>query len=140
MNENLNARIKNLFLNIIKHPEKITGVDGNKISFGDDIAIRYWNKGRNEKVTDNEPLKLKSSTMYYWDCFVDVVDHLVFSIETPYRQYRVPDFIEIMEYATVVDTINRGLAKFEEKKISEYERCFSIYDPDYYLTQTRKSE
>lgn len=125
---NLNERIKNLFLNMINCPEKIVSVQHNKIEFNNGIAIKYWNKARNEKDVNNEPLELKSQN-FSIDCIwnvinIDITDHLIFTIDTPYRQYYVPDFTDRLEYANVLNTIDKDIALFEERKLTEYELHF----------------
>jgi len=124
----MNERIKNLFLMMINSPEKIECVNANTITFDNEISISYFNecKGK-ETVRDNKPLKLKScdDSTFFWDLNVDIEDHLLFTIVTPYRTYKVPDFENRLEYANVLNVLDQSLAAFEEKKLQEYEKYFS---------------
>lgn len=50
-------------------------------------------------------------------------DKLLFYINTPYRQYSVPEH-DRHAYVEVLDILDESIRKFEEKKINEYTTYF----------------
>lgn len=131
MSKILNERVRNLFLSMINHPEKIVKVKNNEIIFDNNLSIKYWNQSKDAEDIDNETLKLQSLRfgLEYWNFAIDIIDHLVFSIVTPYRQYYVPDFTDRLEYARVLNILDNILENYENRKLSEYESYFSNPKP-----------
>lgn len=72
---------------------------------------------------ENIPLKLDKNTFSRYFPWFNTInpdsDKMLFFINTPYRQYNVPEH-SWKEYAEVIEIINDSLHKFEEKKLKEY--------------------
>lgn len=128
MNE-LDKFIVELFWKMIKSPDKIVNIENGEIKFDNELGIRAFKKS-NEEIKKNEPLKLDAATFSFFrfsmfNVAIPDTDKLIFCINTPYKQYVVPEFTNRCEYAKVLDTIDASLEEFERRKLSEYNEHFT---------------
>lgn len=128
----LNEFITKLFWKMIKSPDKILTVENGEIKFDNELSIRAFKKRSDEEAKSNKPLTLDENTFTSYGCFwsyFDVVipdtDKLIFYINTPYKQYVVPEFTNRHEYAEVLNTIDDSLKQFEIIKLNEYDDYFT---------------
>lgn len=126
MNTNIDKQIILLFWKLIKSWDKISNIDNGEIVFENGISLRAFKKNSKETTKENKVLALDECTFSqkwtYWtrDIVIPDSDKLIFYINTPYRQYIVPEITDRHDYAEVLNTIDNSLRKFEEKKLSEY--------------------
>lgn len=124
----LDEEIKILFGRMIKSWDKISNIDDGTIEFDNGLSIYARKKSSKEKESrENIPLKLDESTFsrsfyetFGWEVITPDTDKLLFYINTPYRQYAVPEHTDRHEYADVLNTLDYSIVKFEEEKMKEY--------------------
>lgn len=126
----LDKQIAELFKKMIQSPEKITSVKDGEIKFNNGLSISAFKKSSTEEVEENLPLKLDKNTftlktfdIFNWHVVIPDTDKLIFYINTPYKQYVVPEFSR-KEYAETLDTIDESLEKFEETQLFNYNAYF----------------
>ena len=133
----LDKFIVELFWKMIKSPDKIVNIENGEIKFDNELGIRAFKKS-NEEIKKNEPLKLDTATFtpFGFSIFsiaIPNTDKLIFYINTPYKQYVVPEFTNRHEYAEVLDTIDNSLEEFERRKLGEYNAHFASAGSTYEL-------
>lgn len=132
----LDKDITILFERMIKSWDKISNIKDGIIEFNNGLSIyaRKKKSSKDKEDRENIPLKLDQSTFSY--SFFEVVgfevinpdtDKLLFYINTPYRQYRVPEH-DRHDYIDVLDILDESIKKFEEKKLNEYKDYFESRD------------
>lgn len=126
----LDKVIVELFWKMIKSPDKIVNIENGEIKFDNKLSIRAFKKTLNMEIEKNEPLKLDAITFSFYrfsmfDVVIPDTDKLIFCINTPYKQYVVPEFTKRHEYAEVLDTIDNSLKEFEKRKLDEYNEHFT---------------
>ena len=126
----LDQAILDLFFNMIKSWDKITRICYGVIEFDNGLSIiaetRSGGLKENTTLKFNEILFNLNENSYYQLRHVENpnTDKFTFYINTPYRQYAVPEIVDRHTYAEVLDTLDNSLLKFEEKKLKEYSEYF----------------
>lgn len=127
----LDKDITILFERMIKSWDKISNIKNGEIEFNNGLSIYARKKSSKDKEDrENIPLKLDQSTFscpffaaFGFEVITPDTDKLLFYINTPYRQYRVPEH-DRHDYVDVLDILDESIKKFEEKKINEYMEHF----------------
>lgn len=132
MMNNLDKTITNLFWKMIKSPDKIKTIENGWIKFNNGLSISAFKKKSGEEIKENKSLTLDNVTFselnLFWanfDVVIPDTDKLIFYINTPYKQYVVPEFTDRHEYAEVLNTIDDSLKQFEIIKLDEYDDYFT---------------
>lgn len=123
----LDKKVSDLFMDMIKSWDKIKNIENGYIEFDNGLKIYAYKKdSRDTESRENLPLKLDSNTftsnffgMVGWRITNPDTDKLLFCIDTPYRQYKVPEHNR-HTYVEVLDILDESISKFENKKINEY--------------------
>lgn len=131
----LDKKVSDLFMNMIKSWDKIKNIENGSIEFDNGLKIYACKKdSRDTEPRENLPLKLDGNTFTFnflgimgWRIANPDTDKLLFYINTPYRQYKVPEHNR-HEYVKVLDILDNGIKKFEEKKINEYLNYYKSYE------------
>lgn len=128
----LDKDITILFERMIKSWDKISNIKDGTIEFNNGLSIYARKKNSKDKEDrENIPLKLDQSTFSHlffaeyvgFEVITPDTDKLLFYINTPYRQYRVPEHNR-HDYIDVLDILDESIKKFEEKKMKEYMNYF----------------
>lgn len=120
----LDREIELLFERMIKSWDKISNIDDGTIEFNNGLSIYARKKSSKEKEgRENIPLKLDESTFscsfyetFGWEVVIPDTDKLLFYINTPYRQYAVPEHTSRHKYAEVLNILDDSIAKFEKRR------------------------
>lgn len=131
----LDKKVSDLFMSMIKSWDKIKNIENGSIEFDNGLKIYARKKdSRDIEPRENLPLKLDGNTFTFnflgimgWRIANPDTDKLLFYIDTPYRQYKVPEH-DRHEYVKVLDILDNGIKKFEEKKINEYLNYYESYE------------
>ena len=124
----LDKEVECLFERMIKSWDKIENIKNGTIEFDNGLNIYACKKSskHDKESRENIPLKLDKTTFsnsffsyFNWEVVTPDMDKLLFYINTPYRQYKVPEH-DRHAYVEVLDTLDESIKKFEEKKIKEY--------------------
>lgn len=130
----LDKEIECLFERMIKSWDKISNIKNGTIEFDNGLNIYACKKSskHDKESRENIPLKLDKTTFsssflscFNWEVVTPDMDKLLFYINTPYRQYKVPEH-DRHTYVEVLDTLDESIKKFEEKKMKEYINYFEI--------------
>lgn len=121
-----------LFERMIKSWDKISNIKNGTIEFDNGLSIYACKKSskHDKESRENIPLKLDKTTFsnsflscFNWEVVTPDMDKLLFYINTPYRQYKVPEH-DRHAYVEVLDILDESIKKFEEKKMKEYMTYF----------------
>lgn len=124
----LDKEIELLFERMIKSWDKISNIKNGTIEFDNGLNIYACKKSskHDKESRENIPLKLDKTTFsnsflscFNWEVITPDTDKLLFYINTPYRQYKVPEHNR-HDYVDVLDILDESIKKFEEKKMKEY--------------------
>lgn len=124
----LDKEIELLFERMIKSWDKISNIKNGTIEFDNGLNIYACKKSskHDKESRENIPLKLDKTTFsnsflscFNWEVITPDTDKLLFYINTPYRQYKVPEHNR-HDYVDVLDILDESIRKFEEKKMKEY--------------------
>lgn len=130
----LDEKVSILFERMIKSWDKISNIKNGTIEFDNGLNIYACKKSSNhdKESRENIPLKLDKTTFsnsflayFNWEVVTPDMDKLLFYINTPYRQYKVPEH-DRHAYIEVLDILDESIKKFEEKKMKEYIIHFEI--------------
>lgn len=126
----LDKDITILFERMIKSWDKFKNIEDGYIEFDNGLRIYACKKStkHDNESRENKPLQLDDTTFSnrsfeYWDVIFPDSDKILFYINTPYRQYKVPEHNR-HDYVDVLDILDESIKKFEEKKINEYMEHF----------------
>lgn len=126
----LDKEVEILFERMIKSWDKILNIKNGTIEFDNGLKIYACKKSskRDNESRENIPLQLDRDTFSCpffgaWDTIFPDTDKMLFYINTPYRQYKVPEH-DRHTYVEVLDTLDDSIRKFEEKKMKEYMNYF----------------
>lgn len=131
LNKELNEEIKSLFYWMIRSWDRITKIEGGYIYFDNGLSLTAFEKDSNEKIEENSSISIDDWIHSFhlipttWRINFPDTNKLIFRIQTPYRQYVVPEITNRMEYAETLDILENGLRKFEKKMLSQYLKHFS---------------
>lgn len=126
LNKELNEEVKSLFYRMIRSWDKITNISGGYIYFDNGIRLSAFKKVPNEEITRIRSISLDdgiftpSPARFSYDTVIPSTDRLIFYIDTPYKQYIVPEIIDRFEYAETLNILEDSLRKFERKMLSQY--------------------
>lgn len=125
----LDKKVSDLFMKMIKSWNKSQNISGGVIKFDNDLTIGAYKKTPKQKEEDRENHFLKLNENIFSKCLFELrlnwsiitpdTDKLLFYIKTPYRYYDVPEH-DRHTYAEVLDTLENSIQKFEQKKMNEY--------------------
>lgn len=124
----LDKEVEILFEKMIKSWDKISNIKNGTIEFDNGLNIHACKKSskHDKESRENIPLKLDKDTFsnsflscFNWEVVTPDMDKLLFYINTPYRQYKVPEH-DRHTYVEVLDILDESIKKFEEKKMKEY--------------------
>lgn len=130
----LDEEVSILFERMIKSWDKISNIKNGTIEFDNGLNIYACKKSskHDKESRENIPLKLDKTTFsnsflscFNWEVVTPDMDKLLFYINTPYRQYKVPEH-DRHTYVEVLDILDESIKKFEEKKMKEYIIHFEI--------------
>lgn len=130
----LDEEVSILFERMIKSWDKISNIKNGTIEFDNGLNIYACKKSskHDKESRENIPLKLDKTTFsssflscFNWEVVTPDMDKLLFYINTPYRQYKVPEH-DRHAYVEVLDILDESIKKFEEKKMKEYIIHFEI--------------
>lgn len=126
----LDEKVAILFERMIKSWDKIKNIDNGNIEFDNGLKIYACKKStkHDKESRENEPLRLDKNTFSHpffgaWDTIFPDTDKMLFYINTPYRQYKVPEH-DRHEYVRILDILDDSIHNFEEKKMHEYMNYF----------------
>lgn len=123
-----------LFERMIKSWDKISNIKNGTIEFDNGLSIYAYKKSskHDKESRENIPLKLDKTifsnsflSCFNWEVVTPDMDKLLFYINTPYRQYKVPEH-DRHAYVEVLDILDESIKKFEEKKMKEYITHFEV--------------
>ena len=130
----LDEEVSILFERMIKSWDKISNIKNGTIEFDNGLNIYACKKSskHDKESRENIPLKLDKTTFsnsflscFNWEVVTPDMDKLLFYINTPSRQYKVPEH-DRHTYVEVLDILDESIKKFEEKKMKEYIIHFEI--------------
>lgn len=128
----LDEQVVILFKRMIQSWDKFKNIENGHIEFDNGLKIFACKKSTkyDKDSRENEPLQLDKNTFSYpsfgaWDTILPDTDKMLFYINTPYRQYKVPEH-DRHEYVRILDILDDSIHKFEEKKMDEYITHFEI--------------
>lgn len=123
----LDSEISLLFYRMIRSWDKIKNIENGSIEFDNGLSIYACKKSskHDNENRENTPLQLDKNTFSCtffepWETIIPDTDKMLFYINTPYRQYAVPEHTDRHVYAEVLDILDESIGKFEEKKMKEY--------------------
>lgn len=130
----LDKKVSDLFMNMIKSWDKIKNIENGHIEFDNGLKIYACKKStkHDKDSRENEPLRLDKNTFprpFFgaWDTILPDTDKMLFYINTPYRQYKVPEH-DRHTYVEILDILDESISKFENKKINEYLEYYKSYE------------
>lgn len=128
----LDEKVSILFERMIQSWDKIKNIEDGHIEFDNGLQIYACKKStkHDKESRENEPLRLDKNTFSHrffgaWDLIIPDTDKMLFYINTPYRQYKVPEH-DRHEYVRILDILDDSIHKFEEKKMEEYITHFEV--------------
>ena len=128
----LDEQVVILFERMIQSWDKFKNIEDGHIEFDNGLQIYACKKStkHDKDSRENEPLRLDKNTFSRpffgaWDTIFPDTDKMLFYINTPYRQYKVPEH-DRHEYVRILDILDDSIHKFEEKKMKEYITHFKV--------------
>lgn len=126
----LDMDITVLFERMIRSWDKIKNIENGHIEFDNGLQIYACKKStkHDNESRENKPLQLDKDTFSCTffeprEVVTPDTDKMLFYINTPYRQYKVPEYHK-HDYVEVLDILDESIKKFEEKKMKEYMNYF----------------
>lgn len=128
----LDKDVEILFERMIQSWDKFKNIENGNIEFDNGLKIYACKKStkHDKDSRENEPLRLDKNTFSRpffgaWNTIFPDTDKMLFYIDTPYRQYKVPEHGR-HEYVRILDILDDSIHKFEEKKMKEYINHFEV--------------